>query len=283
MQKRAFPIIIGGCHRSGTTLLRRALNAHSRIHCGPEVKFFRDFFNDYANDRYRNIRFFRTARALLPEDDLLRIAGRAFTEIHRRSAELAGKPRWADKNPENVLHTNHWQAMLGDSWLFVHVVRHPLDTIASMTEAGFPLTLPHSLAGRIDFYRRYTEAGIRFSREFPDRSYRLRYEDLVHDPERTLRCLMTWLGEPFELEQLRLKSDPVAGLGDRKGEDVAYIHQQSVNSWSRVLEEDGARQAWRELAELWQRCNPGVPVEDPECSAPRRKDLRRIWRRMRNR
>lgn len=37
------PIIIGGCYRSGTTLLRRLLDSHSNVHCRPEVKFFNDY------------------------------------------------------------------------------------------------------------------------------------------------------------------------------------------------------------------------------------------------
>jgi hypothetical protein len=50
MPPNTWPIIIGGCHRSGTSLLRRILNARSRIHCGPEIKFLRDFHGDYYGD-----------------------------------------------------------------------------------------------------------------------------------------------------------------------------------------------------------------------------------------
>ena len=50
MSRNTWPIIVGGCHRSGTSLVRRLLNAHSRIYCGPEVKFFRDFFKDERDD-----------------------------------------------------------------------------------------------------------------------------------------------------------------------------------------------------------------------------------------
>ena len=41
--KRNYPIIIGGFYRSGTTLFRRLIDSHSRIHCGPEVKYFEDY------------------------------------------------------------------------------------------------------------------------------------------------------------------------------------------------------------------------------------------------
>jgi len=65
-----WPIVIGGCLRSGTSLVRRILDAHSRIHCGPEVKFLRDWNGDYLNAPIPYGRFMRSARSILPEDEL---------------------------------------------------------------------------------------------------------------------------------------------------------------------------------------------------------------------
>ena len=55
--KRDYPIIIGGFYRSGTTLFRRLIDSHSRIHCGPEVKYFEDYFGDYIHDDLAHKRF----------------------------------------------------------------------------------------------------------------------------------------------------------------------------------------------------------------------------------
>ena len=49
---------------------------------------------------------------------------------------LTGKARWADKNPENVLYWRDWDRLLGRDWLFVHMVRHPLERLHSATRAG---------------------------------------------------------------------------------------------------------------------------------------------------
>ena len=157
--RSSWPIVVGGCHRSGTSLVRRLLNAHSRIFCGPEVKFFRDFSANYKEDPIRHLRFFNTARALLPEEELLGIFGKAFIALHESAAALAGKARWADKNPENVLYLPQWQRLLGNEWLMIHVMRNPLDTLASMKEASFPLSLPETLDGRIEFYQQYQRQG----------------------------------------------------------------------------------------------------------------------------
>jgi hypothetical protein len=172
------PIIIGGCHRSGTTLIRRILNAHSRIHCGPEVKFFRDFYGDYPNDELRNFRFAVTCLTLVSRPEALKILGKAFVTMHEVAARKAGKARWADKAPENVLHLQDWEEILGENWVFVHVARNPLDTIASMREIGFRRTLPETLGEQTAFYRRYTEAGIHYGQRHPLRYARVLYEQV---------------------------------------------------------------------------------------------------------
>ena len=106
------PIIIGGFYRSGTTLIRRLLDSHSNIHCGPEVKFFKDFHGHYLNDPLSHVRFFETARFYLSNESLLDIFGKAFVEFHNTAMHSAKKLRWADKNPENVLYLNEWNKIL---------------------------------------------------------------------------------------------------------------------------------------------------------------------------
>ena len=124
-----------------------------------------------------------TARALvLPEDEALDVLGRAFVELHERAARRAGKVRWADKAPENVLYTAEWERLLGEQWLFVHVVRNPLDTVASM-QGRFPLTLPAGVA-EAALYRTYTQAGLTFEQADPDRCLRVVYEELCDAPRR---------------------------------------------------------------------------------------------------
>lgn len=270
MTRAAWPIIVGGCHRSGTSLLRRLLNAHSRIHCGPEVKFFRDAYGDYPTDPVGHLRFFATARAIAPEDELLTIMGGAFVRLHERAAERAGKPRWADKSPENVVYLADWQRLLGDRWLFVHVVRNPLDTLASIKETPFPRTIPPDLDGRIAFYQRYARAGLEFAAAYPDRYFRLRYEALVVAPERTLGRLMRWLGEAYERGQLAFNDrlhEP--GLEDPKIARTSGIHVKSVERWARVLTHEEARVIKGETHELWAllaRSESAGSGEERRCS-----------------
>jgi hypothetical protein len=255
--RRAWPIVVGGCHRSGTSLVRRILDSHPRIHCGPEVTFFRDFHADFRDDPLLHLRFTTTARDLVPGDEALEVLGRAFLELHERAARRAGKPRWADKAPENVLYTTEWERLLDGRFLFVHVVRNPLDTVASM-EGRFPLTLPATLAGLVEVYRRYTEAGLAFADANPERSHRVVYEELCAGPGEAVTTLMVALGEAFDPAQLafNLRSHQ-EGLEDPEIASTRGVHGRSVGRWRSVLSGEEAELVWEGTRDLWSRIDAG--------------------------
>jgi hypothetical protein len=276
--RNSWPIVVGGCYRSGTSLVRRLLNAHPRIHCGPEVTFFRDFFGAYLNDPIHHARFTTTARSILPEAELLTILGRAFVALHERAAALAEKPRWADKTPDNILFLNEWHKLLGERWLFVHVVRNPLDVLASIKEAVFPWTIPPQLEARIELYCRCLSAGIDFGALYPDRCYRVFYEKIVQSPESTLSDLMAWLGEEPEPGQLLFNDRPQqAGLEDPKIAGTTGIHRASFHRWHTILAAEEAETIWQSTRELWALVDPrgenlatGIPAVEPSgARAPR--------------
>jgi hypothetical protein len=276
--RAAWPIVVGGCHRSGTSLLRRVLDAHSRIHCGPEVKFFRDFYGDYFDDPLAPYRFAQTGRAVLPEDELLDVLGHAFVDLHERAADHAGKARWADKTPENVLYAMQWQQLLGDAWLMVHVVRNPLDTLGSMDDIEMPLTFPPGLDARIAFYRRYTQAGLDFEANYPDRYERVVYEELVGSPETVLGRLMNQLGEALEPAQLEFNAVPhQPGLEDAAVTETTAVHRESVGHWRRNLTREEAAMVWVSTSDLWERIDPGGRIWAPP--APRETEATEVCRR----
>jgi hypothetical protein len=251
------PIVVGGSHRSGTSLLRRILDAHPRIHCGPEVKFFRDFYGTYLDDPAQHLRFATTARSVLPEDELLEILGGAFVEMHERAARRAGKPRWADKNPENVVFLDSWRRLLGHRWQFVHVARNPLDTLASIKEWSFPLSIPAGLDARVDMYLEYARAGLDFGAANPDRCFTVLYEELVTRPTPTVRDLMTWLGEELDPGQTTLdhaRHQP--GLEDPKIALTTEIHADSVGRWRDLLTDAEAETIRRRTAAVWNEIDP---------------------------
>lgn len=240
-------------------MIRRILNAHSRIYCGPEVKFFRDFYGDYEKDPIRHGRFMVSARTMVPETELLEVMGQAFVKLHERAASRCGKSRWADKNPENVLFLKEWSCLLGESWVFLHVVRNPLDTLASIREAKFTFAIPSELHECVAFYRRYTQAGLDFGRAHPERYLRLKYEDLVGSPLATLEDLMKRLGEGFEPGQIEFNRFPhQLGLEDPKVGHATEIHTKSVGRWPTLLSFEEAQTIWNQTGELWTMIEPNA-------------------------
>lgn len=147
-----------------------------------------------------------------------------------------GKPRWADKSPDNVLFLDKWSVLLGEEWLFVHVLRNPLDTLASLKESGFRLSMPSGLQSQIELYRRYVEAGVDFHERYPDRYRIVSYERLAQSPEDQLSLLMKWLDEEMVPRQLDFNSlDQGIGLEDPKIASTTKVHASSVNRWPEVL------------------------------------------------
>jgi sulfotransferase family protein len=259
------PIVVGGCYRSGTSLVRRLLDSHPRIHCGPEVKLFRDFYSDYLDveDPIAHLRFLATARSALPEPELLEVLGGALVEMHERAARAAGKPRWADKVPENVVFLDEWERILGEDWVFLHVVRNPLDTLASIEELGFPKSIPPGLEERIDLYLEYAQAGLRFAQKHPGRYVRVLYEDLVSDPEAAVSGLMASLGESFDSRQLAINSTPhQAGLEDPKAGRASEVHRGSVGRWPEVLSAADGETIIGRTAAVWSQFDPEARHRD---------------------
>lgn len=245
------PIIIGGFYRSGTSLLRRLLNAHSHIHCPPEVKFFPDFFGLYRNDPLGHVRFFATLRSIgLPERELLQIFGSAYRDARERAARACGKIRWADKVPENVLYLDRWRQILPGGFAFINMVRHPLDALGSLKEAGFEKTVPAAFSERVELYRRFRNAGDDYSKRFPEASVVVSYEKLVSTPVETLSALFGFLGEPLEFDVLVRYRDEEHGRGleDPKVARTSRIHSESIGRSRAVLSQDERALATAELA-----------------------------------
>lgn len=260
---KEMPIIVGGFYRSGTSLIRRLLDAHSRIHCGPEVKFFKDLQSDYLNDSLAHVRLFSTLPSLgLDPEEIRNIFGSAFIEAHELAARKAGKVRWADKNPENVLYLAQWQHLLPRGFVFIHVVRHPLDVLASLLEIGFYKAVPANFEDKVKLLKTYLEMGLQYETLFPEKSVRLQYEDLVADPVATLRFLFSSIGEDFEPQVLENFNHVERGHGieDPKVVMTDRVHDRSVGRWRTDLTSEHVTIARTVLGTLLSSDN-SLPVD----------------------
>lgn len=189
----AAPIVIGGCGRSGTTLLSTMLNRHPDVTCGPESTVFLGRVTDpfeiarrYGLPPHKVEQMQRQSRSQAEFIDLFRTACLAAT----------GRRVWAEKTPENVRRLcflfRHFPRAQ-----FVHIVRDGRDVACSLRQQPW-MKLPgdrFSLAA-LEACAMYWLARVGLGQACqPDwRFIEVRYEDLVRDPEHELRRLLRALG-----------------------------------------------------------------------------------------
>jgi protein-tyrosine sulfotransferase len=207
-------IIIGGCPRSGTTLLRRLLDEHPNIVCGPETSALLP------------VRL--SAGELAAASDLPRADVAAMLAASRSQADFVdqlfdtvarrhGKRRWAEKTPLNVRHLD-WIFRHFPNARFIHVIRDGRDVACSLRTHpvrrlvnGAWVSVPQrrSVASCIDQWLDLTARGLRWRGD--PRYMEVRYEDLVAAPETTMRRVMDFVGEPYEEAWLQARLAEAGG------------------------------------------------------------------------
>jgi hypothetical protein len=204
------PIIVAGCHRSGTSLVRRIIDSHSRIACPPELQVLESLGAMIANE-YAEAGF---AGVGLTVDQAALDLGALVDRWMRAYADRKGKPRWAEKSPGTFEQLPAVDRMFGRRAQFVLVARNGMDVAASLGKGRWHVLgklledhdEPHVAAAHfwVDANRRILD----FHRATPDRSLLLRYDALIDEPEAELRRLFAFLGEPWEPEVLDFNRVP---------------------------------------------------------------------------
>lgn len=199
-----------GYGRSGTTLLRRMLSAHPKLFVTPENDVFqwlpamaRDgvvtapTLNTILGrvpafyDRLYDLDAFESqARSMLPLS-----VPETVVLLQAASRIGAGKPDalWGHKMPSEWPYVGQWREWFPNA-RFLHLVRHPHDSTASMVEYQLQRYPTTPLVGAWQ-WRKAFRSIRRHGRELGPRRYRmLHYEDLVRDPSATLRSACEFLG-----------------------------------------------------------------------------------------
>jgi len=192
------PFVVG-MNRSGTTLLRMMLDAHPQLTIPPETHFVPDLIKlarEGAATPEAMLKVIVSQREWgdfgLTEDELLERFGaiepldapsaiRAFFEAY---AERVGKPRWGDKTPRYVIRMRLIEDSLPEAH-FVHVIRDGRDVALSVRDR----TVKDFTIERVA--QRWKDKVSKARRDAPLLKHymELRYEDLILDPERSLRAI----------------------------------------------------------------------------------------------
>jgi len=222
--KRNGPVFIVGAPRSGTTLMQYMLRCHPRLSFPTGESHFivplyrrRAEFGDLR--RPENVRrvlqeMSRRSREFL-ETDLhgirfeletvaRQLAGagcKSMSCLIRRlfeaNAQGEGKARWGDKTPYYVLHMPALLEMFPDAQI-LHVIRDGRDCALSLLVRCRDFKVYNTYEAA-KYWQYYVDRGQAVGHNLPpDVYHELRYEDLLTEPEATLRGVCAFLGEVYD-------------------------------------------------------------------------------------
>ena len=180
------PIIIGGCGRSGTTLLQSILGAHPRIQCFAEELYC--FYPDFR--------------------------------LNRLVKKIESTNRWVEKTPKNVRRFEQIHELFQGNVKLIHLVRDGRSVVTSKHPNGSGYWVP------IERWIDDTSTGWNCKH-----ALQIKYENLVQQPEETLRYICKYIQEPFDEKLLEYeKHTPLQNniawfAGARK------IHTGSLGRW----------------------------------------------------
>jgi len=211
---------IMGVPRSGTTLLRLMLDAHSDLAIPPETHFVGELaqrgaarlsaesFGRFLVQSERWEDFHLSAVELLKAlKPFTRSAGlRCFYRLYARCFD---KNRWGDKTPLYCLNMREIQSVLPEAH-FVHIIRDGRDAFLSENKTWWT-------EGNLDVgvhakFWTDTIAATRRNARFCNHFLELRYEDLLREPARTLKKVCEYLKLPYRSEMLRYHDSAPARL-----------------------------------------------------------------------
>jgi hypothetical protein len=183
--------------RSGSTLFRLILDAHPRIAIGEETGFMGALAATKQIPNWARGRGW-FERIGWTEEELDARLREFYSGMFERHALAQGKQRWGEKTPFHSRHIAQMATVFPDA-VFVGITRHPGAVVHSLVRK-FHYRVDDAVAYWDSTNKEILRRGLELG---DDRFAMLRYEDLVHGPEATLRELVDWLGEPWSDDMLR--------------------------------------------------------------------------------
>lgn len=244
-------VLIGGMHRSGTSLLHRLLSEH------PDASGFSGTGVEEDEGQHLQSVYPPAKRHGGPGrfgfDPDAHLTERSPLVSERNRARLLdewgrhwdlSRPVLLEKSPPNLIRTRFLQALFPGSSQVV-VVRHPI-AVACATQkwsrTSYTSLIEHWLV---------CHETLLADLEHVQRLMVIRYEQLVADPDRTLAAVFRFIG-----------LEPIAsGLGVRGDVNAAYFRRWRANRWNPYKRFDTDR-AVRRLAARAGRF--GYSLERPE-------------------
>lgn len=170
-------VMISGCGHTGTTLLARMMGVHSKIYNPP---FETNIFLAYNSLKWKYL------------------IESLYKEAKREKKDYKVL---LEKTPRHIWHIDFVRRKLPET-KFILMTRNGRDVIASLYERY------NDIEASI---RRYKDDSLLTIRQIDDNKvFLLRYEDLIENPEKCLKEIMTFVGLKFESSMLNFHQTKVS-------------------------------------------------------------------------
>lgn len=209
LEKKTFhkaPILIGGCARSGTTLLISILSSHPEIFaCPRELGLFSELEKG-PDGQPTPSRMDRLYRCLL------------FHKVPKSSS------RWLEKSPNNIQHIEDIDRYFGGNFKFIHILRDGRDVVLSVhpTAKGRYWVEPERWVHDVS-------AGLAYA-DHPN-VFLLKYEELVQQPEASIASLCAFLDIPLNDEIRNWQTHATVRRHNAYPNGLQSIQTSSVQKW----------------------------------------------------
>jgi hypothetical protein len=244
------PVFIGGCERSGTTLLGSLLGANEEAVVLPESRFkyyiIRGIKRNRADDAISKSITGDKKFAHL-KMDAKHVKDIAFTDlgvaratvqfVNRYSAERGlAKPTlryWVDHNPDNLANAK----MLIENFpgaKFIHIVRDGRGVASSVMRLDWG---PNTILKAAQWWLQKLSVCLAAELYLPrEKILRVKYEDLVLQPDATLNKICEFLGMRFHPSMVAGDGSFVSAYTQKQHALVGKLPQASrANDWCNKL------------------------------------------------
>jgi hypothetical protein len=247
MTESAAPIFVLCYARSGSTLVRYVLDAHPQVVCPPELHLL--LVAKQLAWVFEHTAAVPAGSKQPPDAKVYAIerVRETVSSIMDEHAARASKPVWAEKSVSSIDHIDLLERLYPHARL-ICLHRQAPDVMASCAQAaqqnqgvfGFEPFVAASrgnpVDGLADYWVDKTHRLLDTEEKLVDSCLRIRYEDLVNDPQTSLATLFDFLDLPSSAGMLdSIFSTPhVVGPGDNKILTTTGIHANSIGHGERL-------------------------------------------------
>jgi protein-tyrosine sulfotransferase len=243
MSYQAPPFFILSCKRSGSTLLRYIIDTHPDICIPPEL-----MMGDLCTFLHHMVSTLSYGEVNLNSSQEDR-GRRCYAEVNRiisewmsTYAKSRGKRLWGEKTPNNLSRLNVLKSVFPDACLHRNCMDVASSFLELMNTYNWSLMPIYYIRNRnvasacIDNWIDETNKLLTFEQENIENCIRVRYEDIVSDPIRTLKPVFEFIGVSFEPKLLdsifTVQHDPWPG--DVKVTFTKEIHDRSIGKGASI-------------------------------------------------